>query len=287
MTASSPHAADTNDKPTVDRQAAFAAGTPRMSRTVILWALAAVLALGLGGTLLEHVFSGAGLNPVSTATTAPRTATGGGPPTTQTPLPAQSPGPLGASLSSSMGLVRLRPVPAPAFSLVDQAGRTLSLGALRPDVVVLTFFDGRCDDICPVLADELHQADADLGAAAAHVAFLTVNTDPAALATSSLSDAASNAELATLPNWHILTGPLDQLNAVWRAYGVAITYTPTTGLVTHSDVMDFIAPDGTLRFRATPYADESTERSFSLPAASVTRWAQGIATYAAALEARQ
>ena len=51
---------------------------------------------------------------------------------------------------------------------------------------MLTFFNGRCNDICPVLAAEISQADVDLGAEATRVSFLTVNTDPMSAAVADL-----------------------------------------------------------------------------------------------------
>ena len=50
--------------------------------------------------------------------------------------------------------------------------------------------------------------------------------------------------------------------------------------------MEFIDPRGDLRYRATPFADESTTGTFSLPAASIARWGQGIATYAEQLQSQ-
>ena len=44
--------------------------------------------------------------------------------------------------------------------------------------------------------------------------------------------------------------------------------------------MVFISPDGQVVYRATPFADESASGAFSSPAATVSRWGQGIATYA-------
>jgi cytochrome oxidase Cu insertion factor (SCO1/SenC/PrrC family) len=147
-------------------------------------------------------------------------------------------------------------------------------------VVVLTFFNAPCNDICPVLADEIRHADADLGAQADHVEFVTVNTDPAALAASAERPTVVGTGLGTLANWRMVTGPLTTLNQVWKAYGVSISFNAKTGLEAHNDVMDFIDRQGFLRYQSTPFADESTLGSFSLPAASEARWGQGIAAYA-------
>ena len=84
----------------------------------------------------------------------------------------------------------------------------------------MTFFDCPCQDICPVLSAELREADADLGPEAAHVVFLTVNTDPVVLPAGPALTAAAASGLGTLPNWYFLTSSLSRLNAVWRAYGV-------------------------------------------------------------------
>ncbi len=268
-------------EPPIDRAAALAAGAPRVPANFVYWVLGLVLILSLGGFIAERLFSSAGLNPAptSTSTTAARTppaATPGAP----TPVPDRS---LGAPLTAFMGLSTpggSDPRPAPLFSLTDQNGQPVSMPVQPPSVVVLTFFDAPCNDICPVLASEIEQADADLGPQAAHVEFLTVNTDPSALAASAARPAVGGAGLGSLANWHMLTGPLAALNKVWKAYGISITVATKTGLEAHNNVIDFIDEQGDLRYRATPFANESSTGTFSLPAATVVRWGKGIATYA-------
>ncbi len=263
-----------------DRAAALAQGTPRLPRKYIYWALAVVVVLGLGGTLLERVLSDAGLNPKATPVHTAR-PTPALPPTAAT-APARAPE-LAAPLAPFMGLQSLHPAPALAIALVDQDGQAASLAAHRGSTVVLTFFDGPCNDICPVLAQEIRLAEADLGPAAARVSFLTVNTDPDALDVSALAPAAAAQGLGTLANWQMLTGPLAALDPIWRAYGVSITVGDDTGVVAHNDVMYFIDARGDLRYRATPFANETADGTYSLPSADVTRWAHGIARYAGRL----
>jgi AhpC/TSA family len=81
-----------------------------------------------------------------------------------------------ASVPTSLGnLMSLTPVPgqaAPAFTLTDQAGRTLSLASLKGRVVVLEFMDPHCTDICPIVSKEFIDAYHDLGSAASHMVFL-------------------------------------------------------------------------------------------------------------------
>lgn len=259
----------------VDRVAALAEGAPGIPVKFVYWVLGAALVLSLGGLLGEHLFSSAGLNPVPT--TVPGPVTPAAP--SATPSAPSSDRSINASLQSFMGLSTPTPKPAPAFTLTDQNGQARSVPA-PPRVVILTFFNAPCNDICPVLAAEIEQADSDLGMAASNVEFITVNTDPSALAPSGEAPALSQTGLGALPNWQILTGPLVTLNTVWKAYGVSISADTKTGLEAHNDVMDFIDARGELRYRATPFADESTTGSYSLPTASITRWGEGIATYA-------
>ena len=133
-----------------------------------------------------------------------------------------------------------------------------------------------------MLASEIQRADADLGSRADDVEFVTVNTDPSALAASAETPAEGTG-LGALPNWHMVTGPLTSLNPLWKAYGVSISLDTKTGLEAHNDVMDFLDPQGVVRYRATPFADESSTGTFTLAASSEARWAQGMATYSGRL----
>lgn len=261
----------------IDRSAALAAGAPRVPANFIWWILGAVLVLTLGGLIGEHLFSAAGLNPTSTTTTTTPSATRVSP--RNTPAPPAVNRTLGAALPSFMGLTMPSPRPATRFSLTDQNGQPVTVPSNPARVVVLTFFDAPCNDICPVLAAEIEQADTDLGAQASDVEFVTVNTDPSALAASAAAPAGATG-LAALPNWHFVTGPLATLNTVWKAYDVSISVNTKTGLEAHSDVMDFIDNGGFLRYRATPFADENSSGTYSLTPAAEARWSQGIAVYA-------
>jgi cytochrome oxidase Cu insertion factor (SCO1/SenC/PrrC family) len=263
----------------IDRAAALAEGAPGIPAKFVYWALAVVLVVSLGGLIGEHLFSSAGLN--SVATTTPQRVAPTVPVATPTvPTPNRS---LNSSLASFMGLSALTPHQVTPFTLTDQGGRPTLVPALSSRVVVITFFNAPCNDICPVEAAEIVQADADLGTAASDVEFVTVNTDPTALAQSAETPALSKTGLGALPNWHMVTGPLATLNAVWKAYGVSISVDKKTGLEAHNDVMAFIDGRGDLRYRATPFADESTTGTFTLPPATIARWGQGIATYAGRL----
>jgi protein SCO1/2 len=260
-----------------ERAAAFRRTEPKVPRKFAVIVVAVLVVLALGGTVLEHLLSSVGLNPdsaiagQSTATTSP---TGVIAPPRSTPATPQ----VNAPLRELMGITPLAGT-APGFSLSDQAGHPVSLDDEHGKVVVLTFFDAPCQDICPVVSAELLRAAEALGPAASHVVFLTVNTDPVVLSPAPASAAAVRTGLGTLATWHFLSSDLRTLNTVWRDYGVSVNISRTSGLVAHNDVMDFIDPSGRLRYQATPFADESSSGAFSLPPLSIDRWGQGIATY--------
>lgn len=265
-----------------ERSAAFRQQEPEKGLPAnVIWIGLAILAvLGLGGAIADHFLSEAGLNGASTtATTLAPGAQGQVVSPPSTPSTPQ----LNSTLAAFMGIQKTTPSPATGAELTDQAGRAISPATLHGDVVVLSFFDSACDDICPIVTAELAKAASSLGPEASHVVFLTVNTDPLALSVSERSRSVEVARadgLAALPTWHFASSGLSQLNAMWKAYGVSVSVEEIPGVVAHNDVMDFIDADGLLRYQATPFANESSNGAFTLPQSDVDRWGEGIAHYA-------
>ena len=109
---------------------------------------------------------------------------------------------------------------APGFSLVDQAGATISLAGLRGYPVALTFLDSRCSGDCPPTAQKLRDAVAALGPRAANVRWVAVSVDPAG--DTAQSAAAFVASYQLTGNLHYLLGSASQLAPVWKAYGVTV-----------------------------------------------------------------
>ena len=269
----------------VDRAAALRAGSTPVPRKVILWIIVGFAALGLGGVVVEHFFGNAG---AGSATATPTTlagtgGTGGAAPPTPTPPAAP---PVNASIDSFLGLKQLGTARAPAVALHDQNGAPWALGSAHGKVVVLTFFDSACDDICPVLAEEISQADALLGPGSANVEFVVVNTDPLATSATPPPPALTESVLSGQANVTFLNGQLAGLNGIWSSYGVSVTVQKSTHVVTHNDIMYFIDPLGRLRLRATPFANEDQLGSYSLPPGDIQRFAQGVAASAASLARR-
>jgi len=236
-----------------ERTAALAAGAPKVPRRVVAWGFVAAALLAFGGAAGERLLSAGGLNPQGPAPT-----------TTTTTLPDPT-GPLPSS--SLLSFVPVAAVRAPHLVLTNQLGQRVSLAGDAGKVVVLTFFDASCADVCPVLAAELRHADGDLGARRSRVEFLTVNTDPLRTAPSPAPPAVTATRLATLPNWQYLTGTVPALNQVWRDFGVSISVYTATKAVVHNDVLYLVDPHGDLVERGSPFSDESRRGTYSLPPA--------------------
>ena len=262
----------------VDRAAALRAGSVPVPRRFLLWAIAGIAVLGLGGLAAEHLLGNAGDG--SAISTPLTTLAGTGPP----PVPAAPTGPsVAASPAAVIGLRHLAGAEAPAIDLTGQSGMPWSLARSRGKVVVLTFLDARCDDICPVLADEIAQADQALGVRAASVDFVTVNADPQDTSPVVTPPVLTRTGLGGLPNAVFLTGTLNDLSGVWNAYRVTVAVNINTRVVSHTNVMYFIDPQGRLARQATPFGNENPLGVYSLDPATIHIFAQGVAATAVGL----
>jgi AhpC/TSA family protein len=81
--------------------------------------------------------------------------------------------------SSLQALTKLTPVAgtaAPAFTLSDQRGRTVSLASLRGRIVVLESMDPECTLECPITSQEFVEAAHDLGRRSREAVFVGVTS---------------------------------------------------------------------------------------------------------------
>lgn len=229
--------------------------------------MAALLILGLcvAGAAVGAITSlGSGRGPRSTASSAP--------PTLLSPT-------LGTRGLAFMGVRTLHRTVAPRFSLTDQDGERVSLGSLRGRAVVLTFLDDECGWLCPVLPDELEDAESDLRAGARNVDFVAVNVDSGRDVPADLAVFSTTFGLAAIPRWYFLTGPVPSLRAVWRSYGVTVDEGPD-GAIVYTGAIYFITARGREMFVATPYADQKSNGSGTLPKRVIAHWGTGIAELA-------
>jgi cytochrome oxidase Cu insertion factor (SCO1/SenC/PrrC family) len=111
--------------------------------------------------------------------------------------------------------------PAPGFALMDQDGRQTSLKDFRGKVVVLTFIDPYCTDLCPLATRSMVEALRMLGpAAAAQVQLLGINANPQKTKVSDVADYTRSHKLEG--RWRFLTGSPAQLESIWKAYHIFV-----------------------------------------------------------------
>ena len=155
---------------------------------------------------------------------------------------------------------------APAFTLTDQNGNTVSLGSMRGKVVLLTFLDPVCTSDCPLIAQEFKAADQLLGANSGHVELVAVVANPVYRSAAYTRAFDAQEGLSRLPNWLYLTGSSAQLQQTWRSYGVSAQIEAAGGMIAHNDVTFVIDKNGHTRaeldFDPGP-GTESTQSSFA------------------------
>src|SRR6266704_706126 len=116
---------------------------------------------------------------------------------------------------------------APDFTLTDQFGHSVTLSSLRGHEVVLAFIDARCKTLCPLTAQIMYNARAQLGASAASVAEVQ----------------AWSINHGMLHQWVFVTGTAQQLRSVYHLYNVYVQVN-SNELVVHDPIMFIIDAQG-------------------------------------------
>jgi len=116
----------------------------------------------------------------------------------------------------------------------------LSLSAFRRKVVILAFTDSECTTVCPLTTMSMVEAKQLLGHAGQNVQLLGIDANPDATA---VSDVMSYSRSHAMVNqWDFLTGSLDQLHAVWKAYHIYVQI--QSGQVDHTPALFVINQRG-------------------------------------------
>ncbi len=141
-------------------------------------------------------------------------------------------------------------IPAPNFQLLDQFGKTIKLEDFAGKTVFLTFAFAHCKAMCPAILRSLKQASAELNDA--ETAYLTVTLDPWRDTPAALAGFAVAWNLGT--NSHLLTGAVDQVEAVLDAYHVPRKRDENNGDVVHPALVVLIDSQGKIAytFNAAP-----------------------------------
>lgn len=187
---------------------------------------------------------------------------------------------ISTSLANLMALAPVPSRPAPAFTLTDQHGRTLSLSSFRGHPIVLEFMDPRCTDICPLVSQEFVDAHRDLGKAGRGVVFLAINVNAYHRRVSDVAAFTSEHNLDSIPTWHFFTGPLAALRSAWARYGIAVQSRGPNADVIHSSIVFFIDRSGHERFIATPMDYHTKAGTAYIPGNQLASWGKGIALVA-------
>lgn len=111
---------------------------------------------------------------------------------------------------------------APDFKLTDQNNQVISLNDLKGSIVVLTFLDSQCQDVCPLTSAQLIKTNQALGTTANSVTFLGVNVNEKANTSEDVRLASQQWHLDEIKAWHFLTGSSAQLKPIWKFYNIEV-----------------------------------------------------------------
>jgi protein SCO1 len=128
-------------------------------------------------------------------------------------------------------------------SWTDQSGRPFTLASLRGSPVLLVFFYGTCDSVCPTVVRDVQKVEALLPAAdRSRVRFVLVTIDPQVDTPERLLAYAQKHALDA-SRWSLLNGPAEQVRVLANVVGVK--YRPTgTGQYSHTIRISVLDRDG-------------------------------------------
>jgi protein SCO1/2 len=147
----------------------------------------------------------------------------------------------------------------PAFSLTDQAGRTVTERDLRGSLWVANFIFTRCPTACPMLTAKFKALQSEL-AGLKGIRYVSISVDPEH-DTPSVLAAYARRFSADTRNWSFLTGPLAEIEkTVIRGFKIHIGKPqpklgdPTLIDIMHGEHFVLVDREGTIRgyYRAEP-----------------------------------
>lgn len=169
-----------------------------------------------------------------------------------TPVAAHSLEELETQLSSRDKYFQPVDQPAPEFTLVDAADRTVNLADFRGKIIVLNFIYTSCGDVCPLHSQLIArlQSMINISPMKNQVAFISITTDPSHDRGKVLTEYGEAQGLDPV-NWTFLTSPADQpedaTRKVAQAYG--LEFTEVDGVQMHGLVTHVIDREGQLKGR--------------------------------------
>ena len=149
------------------------------------------------------------------------------------------------------------------FTLVDQAGKTVTDKNFRGQYLMIYFGYTYCPDVCPTSLTNMSDALDLLGEKATKVTPMLITIDPARDTPEHLREYATYFH----PRLHALTGSPEQIAAVAKAYRVYYSKvkqedaTEDDYLMDHSSVTYVMGPDGMFRLHFSHGTDAETMAS--------------------------
>lgn len=140
--------------------------------------------------------------------------------------------------------------PAPALALVAQDGSTLDLAALRGRPVLVTFAYAHCTTVCPLIVRQALEAQAERTAEGERPVVLIVTLDPWRDPPSRLPAMAAGWSLPD-HDAHVLSGPVDEVEAVLDRWEVPRQRDERSGEVTHPSLLYVVDADGRMAFASS------------------------------------
>ncbi len=150
--------------------------------------------------------------------------------------------------------------PAPPLALMDQRGARVRLADLRGQPVLVTFAFGHCETVCPAVVRDCVEAQDRLRRGAAESGaprLLVVTLDPWRDTPSRLPRLAEHWQLAS--DAHVLSGPVDEVEAVLTGWNVTRQRDRTTGNVIHPPLVYVVDAEGRIAFASSGGAAVLTE----------------------------
>lgn len=145
----------------------------------------------------------------------------------------------------------------PNFTLTNQEGSPFQFANLKGKVTLLSFVYTTCPDVCPLFTAKMAQIQRTLSKGPTNGYFLlTVTTDPEVDSPKVLK-AYGQRYGVDFNTWAFLTGTEQELQAVWRSFGVNVIK-KARGLVQHTTLTTLVDRQGTQRFNY--YGDSWQEK---------------------------
>lgn len=139
----------------------------------------------------------------------------------------------------------------PQFSFADQDGNPVSVDDFRGKVVVLTGVYASCGLACPMILGQAKRAIEALPEAERDkVTVIGVTLDPENDTRERLAEMA-NAQQVSAPRFHLVNGPVDEINRVLDILNIARKRDPETGIIDHANLFLVVDPNGKIAYRFT------------------------------------